>query len=74
MTDTATHFGYYLHKDGTPTVVENTPQNILQLKQNGYWSSAKAIFDEDGIKQHLSTYNAGFFGKRVSIKPFYPIT
>ena len=66
------YFGYYLKKDGSPIVVENTNDSVIkELKSNGYWDSVCFINDDDGIKKHLKTYNAGFSGKRVILKPFY---
>lgn len=73
MERTPKHFGYYLHKDGTPVVVENTNDSVLtELKQNGY-KVIRYINDDEGVKKHLSTYNAGFHNNRTNIKPFFPI-
>jgi uncharacterized protein (DUF1330 family) len=66
------YFGYYLKKDGSPIVVENSDDSVIaELKSNGYWNSVQFINDAEGIKKHLKTYNSGFSGKRVIIKPFY---
>ena len=67
------YFGYYLHKDGTPTVVENTDDTIIhELKENNYWKHVRFINDEDNIAKHLKSFNSGFSSKRFNLKPFFP--
>jgi hypothetical protein len=68
----AKYFGYYLHKDGTPVVVENKGvETINELKKNDYWKYVRYMYDDKDIHKHLTTYNAGYHTNRLNIKPFY---
>jgi len=68
------HLGYFLHKDGTPVVVESSEKVVDELKKNGYWKNVKFLRSEGDIKKHLSTYNAGFRTNRTNLKPFFSLS
>lgn len=67
--NTATHIGYYLHKDGSPVVADIKELDKIKKDYRFY----KMLYSNEDITKFLSTYNAGYDKKRISIKPFFPI-
>lgn len=67
------YYGYYLRKNGTPIVVENTDESVKErLKYNGYWKCTRSLFNDEDVSKFLTTYNAGYNSGRRNIKPFFP--
>lgn len=66
----ATYFGYYLHKDGSPIVVEKSEKSEAELKNNGYWRWTFQLFNDEDIERHLSRYNAAYQTNGFNPKPY----
>jgi len=60
------YIGYYLHKDGTPTVADISEIDSVKKDYKYY----KYLLDDKAAQEFLETYNAGFAGNRMNIKPF----